>query len=629
MISFRNVTKTYFTNIDASRKNAMRRIISPFQPGRRPLRPTQKFSLEGLSFEVQRGETALILGPKGSGKETAARLICGLTSPSSGTVTVNGTTRLVKPQRLGATPVMRLREYARLVALLLGEDSRNVARTVETLLEGCHVSAWEDIYLHNVPDEAVKRLGFYASLMIDADVYVFDNVVGLRTADREFREQVDARIADIVASKTVVFLLSKTPRISADHSFIMHRGKFIYEGQPELTAAVYDGLSATFEEVGEAALSESLATTIAEVEETFDGSQGLAVSPDEVERVDHHLTVSLDAEKELEKIAGGGRPIIVGPYLGSIELELLFWIPWIRWLVRHFEIRPDRLVCVSRGGADDWYNELGARYVDALDLMSPSDLEDRHERRFRDGRHRQMTVELLDKVLFTRALAKAGISDREDADWLHPSTFFQLFMPTWRGTIAPSFMLERMSVEPVRGHRRGSAADGRPRVAVWFGATPYLRWNAAIEVVLRHTLTTIARDALVIDALTGQTADPPFDAILSAFGRSPELQGALTTRDSLQRATDTIANADVYVGAYGSFSYLAPLCGVPAVSLYTEPAKYRPSPHGILAVNLHVGRLLLEQLSGSLPLAFEASSVSAEELSSLIRGELAQRREMT
>ena len=131
MISFRKVAKTYFTNIDASRNDAMRRIVSPFPPRLRPLRPAQEFRLEDLSFEVRRGETVLILDYKGSGNGTIARLICGLTSPSSGTVQVDGTTRLVTARRLGATPLMRLREYARIVALLLGEDSRNVAETVE------------------------------------------------------------------------------------------------------------------------------------------------------------------------------------------------------------------------------------------------------------------------------------------------------------------------------------------------------------------------------------------------------------------------------------------------------------------------------------------------------------------
>ncbi len=52
------------------------------------------------------------------------------------------------------------------------------------------------------------------------------------------------------------------------------------------------------------------------------------------------------------------RPIVVGPWCGEVGFELLYWIPFVRWLVDRARIEGRRLVVVTRGGADVWYRDL-------------------------------------------------------------------------------------------------------------------------------------------------------------------------------------------------------------------------------------------------------------------------------
>ena len=47
-------------------------------------------AVEGVSFVIYRGEIFGILGPNGSGKTTAIRVLCGLLTPTSGTAMVAG-----------------------------------------------------------------------------------------------------------------------------------------------------------------------------------------------------------------------------------------------------------------------------------------------------------------------------------------------------------------------------------------------------------------------------------------------------------------------------------------------------------------------------------------------------------
>lgn len=48
-------------------------------------------ALEGLSLDIEDGEFITVVGPSGCGKSTAMNIAAGLTMPSSGQVTVDGT----------------------------------------------------------------------------------------------------------------------------------------------------------------------------------------------------------------------------------------------------------------------------------------------------------------------------------------------------------------------------------------------------------------------------------------------------------------------------------------------------------------------------------------------------------
>ena len=47
-------------------------------------------ALKKVNLEVKQGEILALLGPNGAGKTTLISIICGIVTPSSGSVTVDG-----------------------------------------------------------------------------------------------------------------------------------------------------------------------------------------------------------------------------------------------------------------------------------------------------------------------------------------------------------------------------------------------------------------------------------------------------------------------------------------------------------------------------------------------------------
>jgi peptide/nickel transport system ATP-binding protein len=69
-------------------------------------------AVDGVSFDITKGETFALVGESGSGKSTVARMVVGLLSPTSGEVTING---VPMTGRVGAGERKRLRRRMQMV----------------------------------------------------------------------------------------------------------------------------------------------------------------------------------------------------------------------------------------------------------------------------------------------------------------------------------------------------------------------------------------------------------------------------------------------------------------------------------------------------------------------------------
>jgi len=101
-------------------------------------------ALEGIDLAIQSGEFVSLIGPSGCGKSTLLRLIGDLTSPTTGSIEVNG-----KPARQGRLD----RDYGMVFQAPVLMDWRTIARNIELPLE---IMGWKPADRANRSAELLK-----------------------------------------------------------------------------------------------------------------------------------------------------------------------------------------------------------------------------------------------------------------------------------------------------------------------------------------------------------------------------------------------------------------------------------------------------------------------------------------
>jgi hypothetical protein len=265
----------------------------------------------------------------------------------------------------------------------------------------------------------------------------------------------------------------------------------------------------------------------------------------------------------LERLAKSSRPVLVGPWSGEVGFELLYWIPFVTWALRQTAIPPERIVILSRGGPQSWYAHLGGRYLDILSLIDVD--------RFRahtNEHKKQRTMGSFDREVVRRAISEAGLGRPM---LVHPGLMYRLFTPFWKQK-ATVRRIEAFTHHVRHAPRplpelRGRLPDEYVAVRFYFSScfpdTPDNR--TFIDTVVRG----LAESTDVVLLNTPFRVDDHEDY---GPGRAPRIHTVddlMTPARNLDVQTAVIAGARAFVGTYGGYSYLAPLCGVRSLAFYS------------------------------------------------------------
>lgn len=132
--------------------------------------------LDGLSFQVEKGEILAIVGPSGTGKSVTLKHIVGLLDPDEGEVTVSGKPRIGYLFQSGA--LLAWMTVYENVALPLKETTKLKDKEIEELvIAALHEVGLEDAadkYPGEISGGMQKRAGLARAIVRRADVVLYD-----------------------------------------------------------------------------------------------------------------------------------------------------------------------------------------------------------------------------------------------------------------------------------------------------------------------------------------------------------------------------------------------------------------------------------------------------------------------
>ncbi len=211
--------------------------------------------LHGISFDVRRGETLVILGGSGSGKSTLLRTLVGLEKPSGGEVWIKG----VNVARASAQELDEIRKKMGVsfqggalfgsmtvgenVALPLREHTRLEPSTIEIMvrikLEQVGLASFEDYMPSQLSGGMRKRAAVARALAMDPEILFFDEPsAGL---DPIIAAGIDKLILELkkayAISMVVVTHELASAFLIADRMLLIDRGNLVMAGTKEELAA--------------------------------------------------------------------------------------------------------------------------------------------------------------------------------------------------------------------------------------------------------------------------------------------------------------------------------------------------------------------------------------------------------
>jgi osmoprotectant transport system ATP-binding protein len=146
--------------------------------------------LDQISFEVERGETLVLLGRSGSGKTTALRLINRLLDPSSGAIFVDGQdVAQLDPialrrrtgyviQEFGLLPHWTVEQNVALVPRLLGWPEERRKQRARELLEQVGLREMAERPPRQLSGGQRQRVGVARALAAEPGLLLFDEPFG-------------------------------------------------------------------------------------------------------------------------------------------------------------------------------------------------------------------------------------------------------------------------------------------------------------------------------------------------------------------------------------------------------------------------------------------------------------------
>ncbi len=298
---------------------------------------TKKFgsfrALDGVSFEIRKGEILGFLGPNGAGKTTTMRILSGYFPPTQGKVTIGGKELFKHPQMvkrsIGYLPEsmslygdMTVMEFLKFVAKLKKVVRKKQKEHLEEKLGHCGLLEYKNRLIGKLSKGLRQRVGLAQALIGDPEVLILDEP----TSGLDPKQIIEIRtlVRNLGRDKTLILSTHILPEVSmvCDRVLIINQGKVIASGTADELAAGLQTRHEIYVTIGDRHRKDEVILLL----QTIQGVERVTVTEERGDRVSFSIgiTKELELRPELTRLFVEKRIPVLEIRSGRLSLEEIF-----------------------------------------------------------------------------------------------------------------------------------------------------------------------------------------------------------------------------------------------------------------------------------------------------------------
>jgi len=199
-------------------------------------------ALNGISFEVKRGETLGIIGENGAGKSTLLKILSRTLSPTRGSFEVRGVVSSLLELGTGFHPELTGIDNIYLYGSLLGIDSKLMKKNIDEIIDFSELGDYIHYPIKTYSSGMHVRLAFSVATAVNPDILIIDEA--LSVGDQYFQKKCLDRMAYFKKrQKTIIFCSHDLYQVKTfcEKAIWLHHGKIRMMGPSTDVVNAYSG----------------------------------------------------------------------------------------------------------------------------------------------------------------------------------------------------------------------------------------------------------------------------------------------------------------------------------------------------------------------------------------------------
>jgi len=208
-------------------------------------KPEYKWALQGISFQIEKGESVGIIGQNGAGKSTLLKLLTGTTQPTQGSIHISGMVSALLELGLGFHPDFTGMENAVISCQMMGFSQNQISNLLPEIEKFSELGNYFTQPLRVYSTGMQMRLAFSTATIVCPDILIIDEA--LSVGDAHFQHKCIQRIRSYKEQGTTILFVSHDPmavKSICDRAILFDNGTLIQDGKPEDVLNYYNGLIA-------------------------------------------------------------------------------------------------------------------------------------------------------------------------------------------------------------------------------------------------------------------------------------------------------------------------------------------------------------------------------------------------